>query len=124
MATTILSSTTIPATVTITGSSKTGPRPNKAVYMSGLNSYGGLKAHNTVLGLGLPICTEQRFADVVSSLRLVKKGRSSGGGALSSTCNAAAEIFRIAAIMNGLVLVGVAVGFVLLRIEASVEEAE
>ncbi|KAJ8763430.1 hypothetical protein K2173_002313 [Erythroxylum novogranatense] len=31
---------------------------------------------------------------------------------------------RIATIMNGLVLVGVAVGFVLLRIEASLEEAD
>ena len=38
--------------------------------------------------------------------------------------NAAAEIFRIGAIMNGLVLVGVAVGFVLLRVEAAVEESE
>nr|P80883.1 RecName: Full=Cytochrome b6-f complex subunit 7; AltName: Full=Cytochrome b6-f complex subunit PetM; AltName: Full=Cytochrome b6-f complex subunit VII [Spinacia oleracea]6RQF_F Chain F, Cytochrome b6-f complex subunit 7 [Spinacia oleracea]6RQF_N Chain N, Cytochrome b6-f complex subunit 7 [Spinacia oleracea]7QRM_F Chain F, Cytochrome b6-f complex subunit 7 [Spinacia oleracea]7QRM_N Chain N, Cytochrome b6-f complex subunit 7 [Spinacia oleracea] len=36
--------------------------------------------------------------------------------------NAAAEIFRIAAVMNGLTLVGVAIGFVLLRIEATVEE--
>lgn len=34
------------------------------------------------------------------------------------------EIFEIAALMNGLVLVGVAVGFVLLRIEAFVEESE
>jgi len=38
--------------------------------------------------------------------------------------NAAAEIFRIGAIMNDLVLVGVAVGFVLLRVVAAVEEAE
>lgn len=52
------------------------------------------------------------------------KNIAGGGGALSSTCNAAAEIFQIAAIMNGLTLVGVAVGFVLLRIEAAVEEAE
>lgn len=37
--------------------------------------------------------------------------------------NAVAEIFRIASVMNGLVLVGVAVGFVLLQIEAYVEES-
>ncbi|GFY89646.1 hypothetical protein Acr_06g0015860 [Actinidia rufa] len=43
---------------------------------------------------------------------------------MAAKCSAADEIFRIATIMNGLVLVGVAVGFVLLRIEAFVEEAE
>lgn len=101
----------------------TQKKTNQVVNLRGLNSYGGLKAHNSVvLSLGLPVCTEQSFANVISSLKR-GKGRS-GGGALSSTCNAAGEIFRIAAIMNGLVLIGVAVGFVLLRIEASVEEAE
>uniref|UniRef100_A0A1J3CIB2 Cytochrome b6-f complex subunit 7 n=1 Tax=Noccaea caerulescens TaxID=107243 RepID=A0A1J3CIB2_NOCCA len=93
----------------------------KFSYIRGLNSYGGLKAQNNkVVSMGLPLCTEQCFASVVMSL----KGRTSGGGALSTTCNAVGEIFKIAAIMNALTLVGVAVGFVLLRIEASVEEAE
>lgn len=96
----------------------------KVNYITGLNSFGGLKANNGVTSLGLPVCTEQSFAKIVSSLRSPAKGKGKSGGALSSTCNAASEIFRIAAIMNGLVLVGVAVGFVLLRIEASVEEAE
>ncbi|MBA0712195.1 hypothetical protein Golax_011311 [Gossypium laxum] len=88
-------------------------------YITGLNSFGGLKAHNKVVSLGQRVCTEQSFANVVSSLKAPTKGKTgkSGGGALSSSCNAVA-------IMNGLVLVGVAVGFVLLRIEASVEEAE
>ncbi|EOX97186.1 Cytochrome P450 82C4, putative isoform 1 [Theobroma cacao] len=81
-------------------------------YISGLNAFGGLKAHNNVVSLGLPVCTEQSFAKVVSSLRAPSKGK--GGGALSSTCNAVGEIFRIAAIMNGLVLVGVAVGYLML----------
>ncbi|CAF2113746.1 hypothetical protein Bca4012_095999 [Brassica carinata] len=93
----------------------------KVSYVRGLNSYGGLKAQNNkVVSMGLPVCTEQCFANVVMSL----KGRTSRGGALTSTCNAVGEIFKIAAIMNALTLVGVAVGFVLLRIEASVEEAE
>ncbi|KAF8009550.1 hypothetical protein BT93_J0530 [Corymbia citriodora subsp. variegata] len=78
-----------------------------------MNAFGGLKAHNTVASLGIPVCTEQSFANVVSSLKSQGKGR--GGGALSSKYNAVSEIFGIAAIMNGLVLVGVAVGFVLLR---------
>lgn len=93
-------------------------------HIRGLNSFGGLKAHNHVASLGLPVCTEQSFAKVVSSLKLPSEGKGRGGGALSSTCNAAGEIFRIAAVINALVLIGVAVGFVLLRIEASVEEAE
>lgn len=122
MASTTMSSAIIPVAATTITSSKAQRKVNKVVYMSGLNSYGGLKAQNTVLGLGNPVCTEQCFANIVSSLRTA--GKRGGGGALSSTCNAAAEIFRIAAIMNGLVLVGVAVGFVLLRIEATLEESE
>ncbi|XP_010526008.1 PREDICTED: uncharacterized protein LOC104803691 [Tarenaya hassleriana] len=92
----------------------------KISYIRGINSYGGLKAQNKAVSMGMPMSTEQCFANVVTAL----KGRRGGNGSLSSTCNAVGEIFRIAAIMNGLVLVGVAVGFVLLRIEASVEEAE
>ncbi|KAJ0011046.1 hypothetical protein Pint_34527 [Pistacia integerrima] len=118
---TLSSSTFVAATVA--GSSRRRRSMNVS-YITGLNSFGGLKAHNNVASLGLPVCTEQSFAKIVSSLRAPGKGKGRSGGALSSTCDAASEIFRIAAIMNGLVLVGVAVGFVLLRIEASVEEAD
>ena len=103
------------------------PRKRSSVkvnHITGLNSFGGLKAHNNVVSLGQPLCTEQSFAKFVSSLKYPSKGKGKGGDALSSTCNAVGEIFKIAAIMNGLVLIGVAVGFVLLRIEASFEEAE
>lgn len=89
-------------------------------YINGLNSFGGLKAQNHVSSLGLSMCSDQSFAKIVSSLK--KSRKSGGGGALTSTCSAIAEIFRIAAILNGITLVGVAVGFVLLRIEAAVEE--
>ncbi|XVE94806.1 hypothetical protein REPUB_Repub02eG0041300 [Reevesia pubescens] len=115
-----------PATVTgvvVSCGGKTRQRTPKVVYIGGMNSYGGLKAHNKVVSLGLPASIDRWFVDVVSSLKAHGKGRT-GGGALSSTCNEAAEIFKIAAIMNGLVLIGVAVGFVLLRIEAYVEESE
>ncbi|KAG2705537.1 hypothetical protein I3843_05G051200 [Carya illinoinensis] len=117
-----LSSATITAATTTIANSRR--RKNNVHYLTGLNSFGGLKAHNSVASLGLPACTEQSFAKVVSSLKLPSQGKGRGGGALSSTCNAAGEIFSIAVIINGLVLIGVAVGFVLLRIEASVEEAE
>lgn len=118
-----------PATFTAAATSGCGRnslcrRKTRVVHIGGLNSFGGLKAHTSVASVGLPMCTSQSFAMVLSSLKSSSKGRGSGGGALSSTCSAAAEIFRIAAIMNGLVLIGVAVGFVLLRVEASLEEAE
>ncbi|KAK1268275.1 hypothetical protein QJS04_geneDACA006566 [Acorus gramineus] len=116
--------TTVVATSSHNTSSKGRPRVN---YIGGLNCFGGLKAHNNVTSLGISVCTNQSFALVLDSLRSrtpTKKGKRGGGGALSSTCNAVGEIFKIAAIMNGLVLVGVAVGFVLLRIEAAVEENE
>ncbi|KAJ0759470.1 putative PetM of cytochrome b6/f complex subunit 7 [Helianthus annuus] len=98
----------------------------KVTFIKGLNSFSGLKSHTTVASLGTPVSTEQLFANFVCSLK--KPSPSSrggaGGGALTSTCNAVGEIFKIAAIMNGITLVGVAIGFVLLRIEASVEESE
>ncbi|KAM0006487.1 putative PetM of cytochrome b6/f complex subunit 7 [Helianthus debilis subsp. tardiflorus] len=103
-----------------TRSSTTTTTTTKVTYIKGLNSFGGLKAHNAVASLGSSVSTEQQFANIVCELRKT----SSSGGALTSTCSAVAEIFRIAAIMNGITLVGVAIGFVLLRIEASVEEAE
>ncbi|XP_020592109.1 uncharacterized protein LOC110032722 [Phalaenopsis equestris] len=94
-------------------------------FIQGLNSYGGLKAQNTVTPIGVSQCAEKSFAMVMSSIKSSpSKKQKSGGGAFSSTCNAAAEIFKIAAIMNGLVLIGVALGFILLRVEASVEESE
>ncbi|KAL2231589.1 uncharacterized protein LOC105172858 [Sesamum indicum] len=113
-----ISPATVPATVVSPGRSP--QRRTTVKYVNGLNSFDGLKAHNNVASLGLPVCTEQSFANIVSSLKQPSQGRS--GGALTSTCNAVAEIFKIAAIMPGLVLVGVAVGFVLLRLEASLEE--
>ncbi|KAL6963932.1 hypothetical protein U1Q18_034939 [Sarracenia purpurea var. burkii] len=119
-----LSPATFSAAATV-GSGRSPQRRRTTVnYVVGLNSFGGLKVNNSVATLGLPVCTEQSFANIVSALKPPSTGKGRGGGALSSTCNAAGEIFKIAAIINGLVLVGVAVGFVLLRIEAFVEESE
>ncbi|KAL3843488.1 hypothetical protein ACJIZ3_000891 [Penstemon smallii] len=114
------SATISPPTAAIVGPNRSSIRRTKVNYISGLNSFGGLKAHNNVASLGLPVCTEHSFAKIVSSLKQPSQVRN--GGALTSTCNAVAEIFKIASILPGLVLVGVAVGFVLLRIEAIVEE--
>ncbi|KZV39110.1 hypothetical protein F511_33561 [Dorcoceras hygrometricum] len=111
-----ISPVTFPAATAVSAQKRT-----RVKFISGLNSFGGLKACNNVASLGLPIGTEQSFAKIVSSLKK-KSSLGRGCGALTSTCSAVEEIFRIAAIIPGLVLIGVAVGFVLLRVEAFVEE--
>lgn len=60
------------------------------------------------------------FAKIVTSLRTISSSQGKRG-ALSSTCNATVGIFKITSVIPPLVLVGVAVGFVLLRIEAAFE---
>ncbi|XP_042045175.1 uncharacterized protein LOC121791217 [Salvia splendens] len=110
----------VTAVAAVVGPSRPSVGRTRVRYINGLNSFGGLKAHNHVASLGLSVTSDQSFAKIVSSLK--QQGRKSGGGALTSTCSNVAEIFRIAAIMNGITLVGVAIGFVLLRIEAIVEE--
>ncbi|XP_041996991.1 uncharacterized protein LOC121747077 [Salvia splendens] len=111
----------VTAVAAVVGPSRPSVGRTRVRYINGLNSFGGLKAHNHVASLGLSVTSDQSFAKIVSSLKQ-QQGRKSGGGALTSTCSNVAEIFRIAAIMNGITLVGVAIGFVLLRIEAIVEE--
>lgn len=88
--------------------------------VAGLNAFGGLRAQSSVTNLGSPVSTQ--WGNSINTSRMLSNGRKSGRGSLTVTYSAAEEIFRIAAIMNGLTLVGVAVGFVLLRIEAIVEE--
>ncbi|GJM96735.1 hypothetical protein PR202_gb10828 [Eleusine coracana subsp. coracana] len=95
-------------------------RSGGVTYIEGMNAYNGLKGLNKVTMLGVRKTADYSFAKIVASLA----GKQSRGSAFGAQMNAAAEIFRIAATMNGLVLVGVAVGFVLLRVEAAVEESE
>ncbi|KAF1889167.1 hypothetical protein Lal_00024489, partial [Lupinus albus] len=68
------------------GSSRRSSRKINVNIIKGLNSFGGLRAQNSVTSLGFPVSTEKSFAKVVSSLKYPSKGR---GGASSSTCNAA-----------------------------------
>ncbi|CAL1410883.1 unnamed protein product [Linum trigynum] len=125
MASAVAAAATVTGAVVTIGNCNTAQQKRsttKMVSVGGLNSYGGLKAHNSVAALGQSVCADQGFAKIVSSMR--KSGGGNGGGALSAKCSRVDEIFQIAAIMNGLTLVGVAMGFVLLRIEAAVEESE
>ncbi|CAH9082248.1 unnamed protein product [Cuscuta europaea] len=122
-----MASTSLSQAIAVTGTSfrPSRRRTAKVNYITGLNSFVGLKAQNQVTRLGLPVSAEESFAKIVGALREPSRGGGRCGGALSSTCNyATAEIFKIAAIIPGLVLVGVAVGFALLRVEAIIEEAE
>ncbi|EPS66539.1 hypothetical protein M569_08240 [Genlisea aurea] len=116
-----ISAVAAPVAAVVSGSRKL--LPQRAAKVNYVSSFGGLKAHNHVVSLGVPVSTEHAFAKIVGAL-VPSKEKRGGGGALSSTCNAAAEIFTVAAILPGLVLVGVAVGFVLLGLEASLEEEE
>jgi hypothetical protein len=108
---------TIPSLAAPAASKK---RSGGVTYIEGMNAYNGLKGLDKVTMLGVRNTAGYSFAKIVASLS--PAGKQSRGSAFGA--NAAAEIFRIASIMNGLVLVGVAVGFVLLRVEAAVEEAE
>eukprot|EP01018_Ginkgo_biloba_P036891 Gb_00822 [translate_table: standard] len=93
------------------------------VSVRSLKLYGGLKPETKVMNLGVPLNTEQQFAKLVTVCNALKgKPR---GGAATSTCNHVTdEIFTVVPIMSVLVLIGVAIGFVLLRVEAALEEAE
>ncbi|XP_006650646.1 uncharacterized protein LOC102711791 [Oryza brachyantha] len=110
--------TTLPSMAPSSAARKRGG----VTYVEGMNAYSGLKALNKVTLLGVRKSADYSFARVVA--KLSPAGGKSRGGSFGAQCNAAGEIFRIAVIMNGLVLVGVAVGFVLLRVEAAVEESE
>lgn len=89
-----------------------------------MSLHGGLKAQNDVMALGLSVSTEQQFADVRARCAAKSTASSKKGGALASTCDVASEILIVVPIMSILVLVGIAIGFLLLRIEAAVEESE
>jgi len=61
---------------------------------------------------------EEGFAQLAVSCRAA-----SGKGALGSRCDLASEVFGIVPIIGGMILTGIALGFVLLRVEAWVEES-
>ncbi|KAL3685742.1 hypothetical protein R1sor_003764 [Riccia sorocarpa] len=79
-----------------------------------LSLFGGLKAENKVMALGLIPSTEQKFASLATSCSARSRTR----------CDVGSEILTIIPIMSALTLAGIAIGFVLLRVEAAVEESE
>lgn len=89
-----------------------------------LSLHGGLKAQNDVMAMGLCLSTEQQFANVRARCSAKSSASSKKGGALASTCDVASEILTVIPIMSALVLIGIAIGFVLLRVEAAIEESE
>lgn len=107
----------VPSLATASTSSR---RVSSKMGVRKLKNFGGLKSDSQVTRMGMPVSTEEAFASVKAKC----SGRVSRGGALAANCDVASEIFRIVPIMSGLTLVGIAIGFVLLRVEAAVEESE
>ena len=123
MASTSAALSTASFTTAVVGTrSNVSHRRSNVIKITGLNAYQGLKVHSCVASLGVPMTAEESFVNLVKSIKPKSNGK--GGGPYSAMGNAANEIFNIVLIMSGLTLVGVAVGFALLRIEAFVEEAE
>ncbi len=94
----------------------------------GLKTFGGLRPESklNVMGFGVSQCTEQTFVAIMRAQCFAGRvgGARAKGGAVATKCDVASEIFTVVPIMSGLVLVGVALGFVLLRVEAAIEESE
>lgn len=94
----------------------------------GLKTFGGLKPESklNVMGFGVSQSTEQAFVAIMRAQCFAGRvgGARAKGGAIATKCDVASEIFTVVPIMSGLVLVGVALGFVLLRVEAAIEESE
>ncbi|CAN1194300.1 Cytochrome b6-f complex subunit 7 (Fragment) [Linum perenne] len=111
-------STVTRAALTIRNSATTQKKMNPKVV-----SIGGLTSSSYQRLSSGPVSGDQGYVNVFHTSRRDRKAKTGGSG-LTAKCSKIGEIFQIAAIMNALTLVGVAMGFVLLRIEASVEESE
>lgn len=112
-----------PAPLSMASRSCRASRSRQRAGVPMLGAFGGLKADSKVTTMGQVASTEVEFSRVQAMCRAGVSGVSRGGAA-TSRCDAGAEIIRIIPIMSGLVLVGIAIGFVLLRVEAAVEESE
>eukprot|EP00899_Mesostigma_viride_P006242 jgi/Mesvir1/15619/Mv03227-RA.1 len=80
-----------------------------------INQFSGLKAP---VALCQKLSIEEQFAAVARKHR----AQNAQGGALCTKNSIAEEVFRVVPVMSLLVLTGIAVGFVLLRVEALTEE--
>eukprot|EP00898_Chlorokybus_atmophyticus_P003573 jgi/Chlat1/4216/Chrsp27S04297 len=83
-----------------------------------LRSYAGLRKETPAALAQVATC-DDRFAELS---RKVRSGMSARGGALVTKNSIGEEILRIAPAMFGITLIGLAVGFILLRVEALTEE--
>jgi hypothetical protein len=112
-----------PATI-FAASSKTA-KASRSVAKApvSLSQYGGLRVQSRgVSALSEERSVNQQFAQATASVR--QTSSHSKGGALVSKADLAAEMFPIIPIISGLVLTGIAIGFLLLRVEAALEESE
>eukprot|EP00271_Cylindrocystis_brebissonii_P010192 TRINITY_DN26306_c0_g1_i1.p3 TRINITY_DN26306_c0_g1~~TRINITY_DN26306_c0_g1_i1.p3 ORF type:complete len:122 (+),score=21.81 TRINITY_DN26306_c0_g1_i1:129-494(+) len=95
-------------------------RVSASVKAPSVAAFSGLRASSRTSVLSEKKSVDEEFAQISASFR---QRNGSRGGALSSECNLAGEIFGTIPIICGLTLIGVALGFVLIRVETAVEEA-
>mmetsp|Transcript_748 Transcript_748/g.2810 ORF Transcript_748/g.2810 Transcript_748/m.2810 type:complete len:122 (+) Transcript_748:68-433(+) len=91
--------------------------PKKALR---LNSFTGMKATNAMPGVEASV--EQKWA--AAARKQTRGSSATAASALQTKASVAGEIFSVAPVVFGATMIGLAIGFVLLRVEAVVEGEE
>ncbi|CAI7791174.1 unnamed protein product [Closterium sp. NIES-54] len=94
--------------------------PKRQARIVSFGQFSGLKASSCVSAVAERKTVDESFAQIAAATRQT----GARGGALSSRCDVGSEILRVVPIIGGMIFVGIALGFVLLRVEAWVEEEE
>ncbi|GJP56607.1 hypothetical protein CLOM_g15961 [Closterium sp. NIES-68] len=94
--------------------------PKRQARIASFGQFSGLKASSCVSAVAERKTVDESFAQIAADARRT----GARGGALSSRCDIGAEIIRVVPIIGGMIFTGIALGFVLLRVEAWVEEEE
>lgn len=116
-------SVVVPATIVAASSKTVKASRSVAKVPVSFSQYGGLRVQSRgVSALSEERTVNQQFAQATASVR--QSSSRSKGGALVAKADLAAEMFPIIPIISGLVLTGIAIGFLLLRVEAALEESE
>eukprot|EP00898_Chlorokybus_atmophyticus_P005333 jgi/Chlat1/5800/Chrsp4S06275 len=84
-----------------------------------MRNYAGLRKDIPVSALAQATSCDERFAELS---RKVRAGMSARGGALVTKNGVGEETLAIVPVMIGITLIGLAFGFILLRVEALTEE--
>eukprot|EP00245_Coleochaete_scutata_P007914 TRINITY_DN23729_c0_g1_i1.p3 TRINITY_DN23729_c0_g1~~TRINITY_DN23729_c0_g1_i1.p3 ORF type:complete len:124 (-),score=27.24 TRINITY_DN23729_c0_g1_i1:523-894(-) len=123
MAAVTASACSVAVAVVASSTPRVQQRKLKVPSVAPVGGFNGLRVSSST---GSPLCAEasvdQKFAALVAQCR--PRSAQSGGGALSSTMDIGSEIFGIVPVIGACILVGIAIGFALIRVETAVEESE